>query len=149
MTHLCFYLVVQNFKTQFSWKKNSKKCTSFEEQKGICYIRGNVYFDITISRCLLSTKLYLEFLFICFAWEKKGVNKILWGNRLISRTWCTFHQKLGSRLKFQKTKTRFCRWKSNDYTTLISVTGKPFYLLACERKDLQRLASIFKTNSKL
>ena len=77
VTHLCFYLVVQNFKTQFSWKKKSKKCTSFEEQKDVSYIRENVYFDITISRCLLSTKLYLEFLFICFAWEKKGVDKIL------------------------------------------------------------------------
>ena len=36
-------------RTRFSWKENSKKCTSFEEQKGTRYIRGNVYFQQSFS----------------------------------------------------------------------------------------------------
>ena len=33
-------------KLRFSWEKNFKKRTSFEEQKGARYIWGNVYFGI-------------------------------------------------------------------------------------------------------
>ena len=46
-----------------------KKWTSFEEQKSTRYIWGNVYFDINVFSCLLSTKLCLRFLLICFARE--------------------------------------------------------------------------------
>ena len=48
-----------------------KKCTSFEEQKGTRYIRGNLYFGIIIFNCLLSTRPCLRFLLICFVREVK------------------------------------------------------------------------------
>ena len=59
-------------KLQFSRKENLKKCTSFEEQKGTRYIRGNVYFGIIVFSCLSSTKPCLRFLLICFARDIKG-----------------------------------------------------------------------------
>ena len=40
-------------KLRFSRKENLKKCTSFEEQKGTRYIRGNVYFGIIIFSCFV------------------------------------------------------------------------------------------------
>ena len=46
-----------------------KKRTNFEEQKGTRFIRGNVYFEIIVFSCLLSTKPCLGFLLICFPWE--------------------------------------------------------------------------------
>ena len=49
-----------------------KKCTTFEEQKGARFIRGNVYFGIIIFSCLSSTKMGLRFLLICFDQEIKG-----------------------------------------------------------------------------
>ena len=36
-------------KKQISQKENLKKCSSFEEQKGTRYIRGNVYFALLFS----------------------------------------------------------------------------------------------------
>ena len=47
------------------------KSTSFEEQKGTRYIRGNLYFGIIIFNCLLSTRPCLRFLLICFVREVK------------------------------------------------------------------------------
>ena len=52
-------------------ERNLKKCTSFEEQKGTRYIWGNICFGIIVFSCLLSTKLCLRFLLICFARELK------------------------------------------------------------------------------
>ena len=59
-------------KLRFSRKENLKKCTSFEEQKGTRYIRGNVYFGIIVFSCLSSTKPCLRFLLICFDREIEG-----------------------------------------------------------------------------
>ena len=59
-------------KLRFYWKENLKKCTTFGEQKGTRYIRGNVYFDIIVFTCLSFTKPYLRFLLICFDREIKG-----------------------------------------------------------------------------
>ena len=59
-------------KIRFSQKENLKKCTSFEEQKGTRYIRGNVYFGIIVFSSLSSTKPCLRFLLIYFAREIKG-----------------------------------------------------------------------------
>ena len=44
-----------------------KECSSFEEQEGTRYIRGNVYFDNIVFSCVLSTKSCLRFLLIFFA----------------------------------------------------------------------------------
>ena len=59
-----------------------KKCTSFEEQKGTRYIRGNVYFGIIVFSCLSSTKPCLRFLLICFAREIKGFYQSSLGNEV-------------------------------------------------------------------
>ena len=58
-------------KVDFSERK-LKKCTNSDEQKCTKNIWGNVYFGIIVFSCLLSTKLCLRFLSICFAWEIKG-----------------------------------------------------------------------------
>ena len=50
-------------------KPNKTKLKKNEEQKGTRYIQGNIYFDIIVFSCLLSAKLCLRFLLICFAWE--------------------------------------------------------------------------------
>ena len=59
-----------------------KKCTTFEEQKGTRYIRGNVYFGIIVFSCLSSTKPCLRFLLICFAREIKGFYQSSLGNEV-------------------------------------------------------------------
>ena len=43
------------------------------------------------------------------------------------------------KLKFQKTETEFCRWKSTDNNDInyLPVTGKSLYLFTCERKNLK------------
>ena len=55
-----------------------------------------------------------------------------------------FPNNLGSRLKFQKTEARFCRWKSNDYdiSNFLSLENPCTFLLG-KGKTWKR---IFKTN---
>ena len=48
-------------KLRFSLKENLKKYTSFEEQKGTRYIRGNVYISEIVFSCLSSTKPVSDF----------------------------------------------------------------------------------------
>ena len=67
---------------QFSLKENLKKCSSLEEQIGTRYIRGNVYFGITVRNWLSSTNSCLRFLFICFAREIKGFYRSSLGNEV-------------------------------------------------------------------
>ena len=69
-------------KLRFSRKENSKKCTSFEVQKGRRGIRRNVYFGIIVFSCLWSTKPCLRFLLICFAREIKGFYQSSLGNEV-------------------------------------------------------------------
>ena len=59
-----------------------KKCTSFEEQKGRRYIRGNFYFGIIVFSCLLPTNLCLRFLSVCFAREIKSFYQSSLGNEV-------------------------------------------------------------------
>ena len=55
--HLLYYYEKLTFsKLQFYREENLKKCTTFEEQKGTRYIRGNVYFGIIVLSCLSSAK---------------------------------------------------------------------------------------------
>ena len=61
-------------------KRKFEEMGCSEEQKGIKYIWDNVYFDIIVFSFLSSTKLYLRFLFICFAREIKGVHQSSLGN---------------------------------------------------------------------
>ena len=68
--HLLYYYEKLTFsKLQFYREENLKKCTTFEEQKGTRYIRGNFSFGIIIFSCLSSTKPCLRFLLICFDQE--------------------------------------------------------------------------------
>ena len=59
-------------KKYISWRKNQKKCTSFEEQKGTRYIQENLYFGIIFFSCLSSTKRCLRFPLNCIVREIKG-----------------------------------------------------------------------------
>ena len=81
--HLLYYYEKLVFsKLQFNWEENLKKCTTFEEQKGTRYIRGNVYFGIIIFSCLSSTKVCLRFILICFDREIKGFYQSSLGNEV-------------------------------------------------------------------
>ena len=76
------YSSTAKFKTRFSCKKDSKKCTCFAELKGTRYIQGNVYFEIIVFSSLSPTDLRLEFVFICFPRALKAFYQISRGNRL-------------------------------------------------------------------
>ena len=69
-------------KLRFSRKVNLKKCTSFEEQKGTRYIRGNAYFGIIVFNCYSSTKSCLRFHLICFARDIKGFYQSSFGDEV-------------------------------------------------------------------
>ena len=69
-------------KLQFYRKENLKKCTTFEEQKGTSYIRGNVDFGIIVFSYLSSTKSFLRFLLICFGQEIKYFYQSSLGNEV-------------------------------------------------------------------
>ena len=81
--HLLYYYEKLTLsKLQFYRKENLKKCTTFEEQKGTRYIRGNVYFGIIVFSCLSSTKPCLRFLLNCFVREIKGFYQSSLGNEV-------------------------------------------------------------------
>ena len=81
--HLLYYYEKLTFsKLQFYREENLKKCTTFEEQKGTRYIRGNVYFGIIVFSCLSSTKPCLRFLLNCFVREIKGFYQSSLGNEV-------------------------------------------------------------------
>ena len=67
-------------KIKFLRKKNFKKCTHFEEQKGTRYTNGNVYFGIIDFSCLSSTKTCLRLFLICFAREIRDIYQSSLGN---------------------------------------------------------------------
>ena len=109
-----------------------RRCTSSEEQKGTSYNRGNVYFGLIIFSCFSSAKLCLGFLLICFALEIKGF----------------YQSSLGNEVDFKKLETRFCRWKSNDYSNInifLLLENPCTFLLAKERPE----NAFFNTNSEL
>ena len=77
------FTIEKNSRSQmfdFQVKKNLKKFTNFEQQKGTRYIRGNVYSEIINLNCLSSTNSCLKFLLICFVREIKGFYKISLAN---------------------------------------------------------------------
>ena len=71
-----------------------KKCTIFEEQKGTRYIWGNIYFGVIVFSCLLSAKLCLKFLLICFTREVKGFSQSSLGNEVDFRDIMNASQKI-------------------------------------------------------
>ena len=110
-----------------------KKCTSFEEQKGTRYIRGNVYFGIIVFSCLSSTRLCPRFLLICFAREIKGFYQSSLGNEVDFRGIVNvFSNILAKDLNFKKLRQSFVDERALITATLISScywkTLVPFYL---------------------
>ena len=69
-------------KLRFHRKENLKKCTTFEVQKGTRYIRGKIYFGITVFSCLSSANSCLRFRLICFDRAKKGFYESSLGNEV-------------------------------------------------------------------
>ena len=69
-------------KLRFSRRENLKKLASFGEQNGTRYILRKIYFGITVFSCLWSTKPFLRFLLIRFAWETKGFYQSSLGNEV-------------------------------------------------------------------
>ena len=125
-----------------------QKYTSFEEQKGTSYIRGNVFEALLSSAVFrLQKRVSISFKLFCSE-DKRLLSKFLrkWG-------WFQGHNEhfpryLGLKLKFQKTETRFSRWKStdnNDINIFLSRENSFTFLLAKE-KTWKR---IFNTNSEL
>ena len=99
-----------------------KKCTSFEEQKVLSYIQGNIYFGIIIFSCLSSTKPCLRFPLICFARELKGFYQSSFGNKVdFTNIMNVSPNILAKNQNFKKLRHRFA-----DERPMI--TGKPLYL---------------------
>ena len=110
-----------------------KECTSFEEQKGTRYIRGNVYFGIIVFSCLSSTRLCPRFLLICFAREIKGFYQSSLGNEVDFRGIVNvFSNILAKDLNFKKLRQSFVDERALITATLIPScywkTLVPFYL---------------------
>ena len=82
MSNIYYWIKLTFSKFRFSPKKNLKKCTNFEEQKGRRHIRGNVYICIIVFSCLSSTKLCLRFLLNCFVREIKGFYQSSFWNKV-------------------------------------------------------------------
>ena len=97
-------------KVDFS-KENLKKCTSFKEQNDTTYIRGNIYFSITVFSCLSSTNQCLRFLLICFAREIRGFYQSSSGNELKIAKNQNF-KKLRHRARKATTLTSSSHWKT-------------------------------------
>ena len=86
-----------------------------KSQKGTRYIRVNVYFGIIVFSCFSSTKLYLRFLLICFAKEKKSFYQGFFGNEVYFRDIMTVSLRI-----FKKLGHSLVDKKALITTTLIS-----------------------------
>ena len=122
-----------------SWKENLKKCSTFEEQKGIRYIRENFYFDIIIFSCLSSTKLCRRFLLNCFVREVKGFYQSSLGNEVDFRDIMNVSPNiLAKNQNFKKLRHGFVDERVLITTTLTSSCHwKTLYLFAYGRKHLK------------
>ena len=107
---------------------------------------GNIYFGIAIFSYLSSTKPSLRFLLICFAQEIKSFYQSSFGNE-VNFVNIVFPQISWLKIKFHKTETWFCRWKSNDYNNNIFLSlENPCTFLLDKEKIWKR---IFNTDSEL
>ena len=96
------------------------KCSSFEEQKGIRHIWGNVYFGIIILSCLSPTKACLGFLLICFAGQIKGFYQSSLGNEVdIIDIMKVFPNILAKKQNFKKLLPGFADERPMITTTII------------------------------
>ena len=129
-----------------SQKENLKKCTSFEEQKGTRYIRGNVYFGIIAFSCLSYTKSCLRFLLIYFAREIKGFYQSSLGNDVDFRDIMNVSQNiLVKNQNLQKLKHGFVDERVMITTTLISSSSCHYKVLAPFCLQQKRAKNAFLT----
>ena len=114
-----------------------KKCTSFEEQKGTSYIRGNVYFGILVYNCLSSTKLFLRFLLTCFSQEIKGFYQSLLGSEVdFTDIMNVSPYILAKNKNFKKLRHGFVDERALITTTLISSCHWKTLVPFCLRKKI-------------
>ena len=107
-------------RSHFSWKENLKKCTSFEQQKGAEYIRGNVYYGILVFSCLSSAKSGINFFFICFPQEINGFYRSSLGNVVdFTDIMNIFPDILAKRWNFKKLRNFFVDERAVIITTFI------------------------------
>ena len=94
---------------------------------------------------------YLMFLNICY-WEKQTFSKLV-GKVNLLRKWGWFQghnerfpKYLGEKLKFQKTETWLCRWKSTDNNNIFMSLENPCTFFLAKEKTWKR---IFNNNIEL
>ena len=98
-----------------------EKCTSFEEQKGTTYIRGNTYFGFIVFSCLSSPKPCLRFLLVCFAREVKGFYQNSLGNEVdFTNIIHVFPNTLAKNQNLKKLRHGFVDERAMITTTLLS-----------------------------
>ena len=140
----CFqtFTIEKNWRSQnlveknISRKEDFTKCTSFEEQKGTRYTRGNVCFGIIIFSCLSSTKLYLRFLLNCFVREIKGFYQSSLGNEVDFRdTMNASPNILAENWNFKKLRHSFVDERALITATLISSCHWKTHVPFCLRKE--------------
>ena len=104
----------------------------------ICY-----WEKLTFSKLRFSQK---ENLKKCTSFEEQKGTRYVWGNVYFGII--VFSCLSSTKLKFQKTETRFCRWKSNYYNDInifVSLEKPCTFFLAKEKT----WKNIFNTNSEL
>ena len=130
MSDIYYWEKLTSSKLWFSQEENLKKCTSFKEEKGTSYIQGNVYFGIIFLALFLALFWHFGICLFQLSFVYKTVSQISLNlfcsgdKRLLSEffpKWGWFHEhnerfpNILAKIKFSKTETCFCRWKSNDY----------------------------------
>ena len=114
-----------------SLEKNLKKYTSFEEQK-LQGILGNFFGEFCLQLSFIYKTMFQNFNLFCSG------DKRLLSEFLRKLGWFEGHNEhflkyLGKKLRFQKTETQFCRWKStdnNDSNVFLSLENPCTFLLA-------------------
>ena len=135
MSNIYYWEKLTLSKLRFSLKENSKKCTSFEEQKGTRYIRGNVYIGIIVFSCLSSTKLCLRFLLNCFVREINGFYQSSFRNEVDFRNIMNVSPNiLAKNQNFKKLRQGFVDERAMIKTTLMSYCHWKTLVLFCLRK---------------
>ena len=131
-----------------------KKCASFEEQKGTRYIQGNIHFGIILFSCLLSAKVWLRFVLICFVRKLKSFYQSSLGNKVDFMDIWTFPQISWLKIKVSK------KWDTVEQIAMIITTlifschWKTLVLFFCKIEDLNTWKrpvkdQISNTNSEL
>ena len=149
MSNITIEKNVERLKRRFSRKENLKKCSSFERAKRYkIYSRKSLLRHYRLQLSFVYKTVFQIYSNLFCSGDKSLLSEFL-------RKWGWFHghnerftKYLAKKLKFQKTETRFCRWKStdnNDINIFLSLKNPCTFLLVKEKI----WKSIFNTNSEL